>query len=93
MVTSILTSLDGVLCILVVLAALEFLRSVHLFEHPVLSVSFYMVAIGAFGLLVEIAQGRAPSPWAVLLHLGVVTCLWSHRREIFRRSWHWSGQP
>lgn len=93
MVTSILMGLDGVLCILVVLAALEFLRSVHLFEHPVLSVSFYLVAIGAFGLLVEIAQGCMPSPWSVLLHLGVVTCLWSHRREIFRRSWHWGEQP
>ncbi|HEJ5663496.1 TPA: hypothetical protein SL739_000106 [Pseudomonas aeruginosa] len=88
---SILMGLDALLCILVVLAALDFLRSVHLFEHPILSLSFYLVAIGAFGLLVELAKGYWVSPWAVVMHLGVVSYAWSRRRQIFQQDWRWDG--
>ncbi|MDN6874099.1 MULTISPECIES: hypothetical protein [Pseudomonas] len=91
MMTSILMGLDAVLCILVVLAALEFLRSVHLFEHPILSLSFYLVATGAFGLLLELAKGYWVSPWAVVLHLGVVVYAWCRRKHIFRDYWSWDG--
>lgn len=91
MMNSILMGLDAVLCILVVLAALEFLRAVHLFEHPILSLSFYLVAIGAFGLLVELAKGYWVSPWAVVMHLGVVIYAWSRRKQIFRADWSWDG--
>lgn len=91
MMNSIFMGLDAVLCILVVLAALEFLRAVHLFEHPILSLSFYLVAIGAFGLLVEVAKGYLISPWSVILHLGVVLYAWAHRREIFQSDWRWDG--
>ncbi|UCL84511.1 hypothetical protein [Pseudomonas sp. HS-18] len=91
MMNTILMGLDAVLCILVVLAALEFLRSVHLFEHPVLSLSFYLVAIGAFGLLTELAKGYWISPWAVVTHLGIVSYAWARRKQIFREDWSWDG--
>ena len=91
MMNTFLMGLDAVLCILVVLAALEFLRSVHLFEHPILSLSFYLVAIGAFGLLLELAKGYWVSPWAVVLHLGVVVYAWCRRKHIFRDDWSWDG--
>ncbi|TGC68900.1 hypothetical protein C9F00_16265 [Salmonella enterica subsp. enterica serovar Wilhelmsburg] len=91
MMNSILMGLDAVLCILVVLAALEFLRAVHLFEPPLLSLSGYLVAIGAFGLLVELAKGYWVSPWAVVMHLGIVSYAWSRRKQIFRADWSWDG--
>lgn len=91
MMNSILMGLDAVLCILVVLAALEFLRAVHLFEHPVLSLSFYLVAIGSFGILMELVRGVQPSSGSVLLHLGVVLYAWARRRHIFRDDWSWDG--
>lgn len=83
MMTSLLMALDAVLCILVVLAALEFLRTVHLFEHPILSLSFYLVAIGAFGILAELARGYFISPSSVLLHLGIVLYAWAKRGSLF----------
>lgn len=91
MMSSFLMALDAILCGLVILAALDLLRTVHVFEHPILSLSFYLVAIGAFGLLVEIARGSVVSPWSVLLHAGVVLYAWVHRHEIFQHDWHWNG--
>ncbi|ARN49409.1 hypothetical protein [Pseudomonas aeruginosa] len=86
-----LMGLDAVLCVLVVLAALDFLRTVHLFEHPILSLSFYLVAVGAFGLLNELAKGYWVSPWAVVMHIGVVGYAWSCRKQIFRQDRRWDG--
>ncbi|HGM8079316.1 TPA: hypothetical protein ACKQH0_001650 [Pseudomonas aeruginosa] len=86
-----LMGLDAVLCVLVVLTALDFLRTVHLFEHPILSLSFYLVALGAFGLLNELAKGYWVSPWAVVMHLGVVGYAWSRRKQIFQQDWRWDG--
>lgn len=91
MMTSILTGLDALLCILMIAAALEYLRVVHMLERPLLSLSFYCVAAGAFGGGIEIAMGSTPSIWAVLLHVGVVAYAWTHRREIFCRGWQWDG--
>ncbi|HHP5611902.1 hypothetical protein [Pseudomonas aeruginosa] len=91
MMNTILMGLDAMLCILVVLAALDFLRAVHLFEHPILSLSFYLVAIGAFGLLVEQAKGHWVSPWAVTMHLGIVGYAWARRRQIFQQDLQWNG--
>ncbi|HBO2944430.1 TPA: hypothetical protein L4R51_002902 [Pseudomonas aeruginosa] len=87
MMNSILMGLDSLLCILVVLAALDFLRSVHLFERPILSLSFYLVALGAFGLLAELAKGYWVSPWAVVMHLGIVGYAWTRRKQIFHQDW------
>ncbi|MGG2698651.1 hypothetical protein [Pseudomonas aeruginosa] len=86
-----LMGLDAMLCVLVVLAALDFLRTVHLFEHPILSLSFYLVAVGAFGLLNELAKGYWVSPWAVVMHLGIVSYAWSRRSQIFQQDWRWDG--
>lgn len=86
-----LMGLDAMLCVLVMLAALDFLRTVHLFEHPILSLSFYLVAVGAFGLLNELAKGYWVSPWAVVMHLGVVGYAWSRRKQIFQQDWQWHG--
>ncbi|HBO5502827.1 hypothetical protein ACEOPL_26315 [Pseudomonas aeruginosa] len=86
-----LMGLDAVLCVLVVLAALDFLRTVHLFEHPILSLSFYLVAVGAFGLLNELAKGYWVSPWAVVMHLGVVGYAWTRRKQIFHQDWRRDG--
>lgn len=82
MMNSILMGLDAVLCILVVLAALEFLRSVHLFEHPILSLSFYLVAIGAFGSFVTSMQGLWVNPMGVMLHAGMVAYAWARRGHV-----------
>ena len=82
---------DAVLCGLVILAALEFLRVVHAFEHPVLCVAFNLVALGAFGILFEIARGVQPTSGSVLLHLGVVLYAWARRKHIFQHDWHWDG--
>ena len=91
MMNSILMGLDSLLCILVVLAALDFLRSVHLFERPILSLSFYLVALGAFGLLVELAKGYWVSPWAVVMHFGIVGYAWTRRKQIFHHDWRRDG--
>lgn len=86
-------SLDAMLCILVVLAALDLLRAVHLFEHPILSLSFYLIAVGAFGICAQIVMtGYVPSPWSVVLHAGVVTYAAAKRRQIFVSDWQWNGQ-
>lgn len=82
---------DAVLCGLVILAALDLLRAVHVFEHPVLCVAFNLVALGAFGILFEIARGVQPTSGSVLLHLGVVLYAWARRRHIFRDDWSWDG--
>jgi hypothetical protein len=91
MMTLFLMALDAVLCILIVLAALEYMRSVSVFEQPVLSLAFYIVAIGAFGVFVDRTAGVPPSVWAVLLHLGIVSYAWTKRREIFHLDWRWDG--
>lgn len=91
MMSSFLMALDAILCGLVILAALDLLRTVHFFEHPVLSLAFNLIALGAFGILFELARGVHPSSGAVLLHLGVVLYAVAHRREIFQSDWHWNG--
>ncbi|ORL58100.1 hypothetical protein B7H17_26245 [Pseudomonas putida] len=83
MMSTLLVGLDAVLCILVVLAALEFLRSIQFTEQPLLSISFYLVAIGAFGTLTNLAGGWVPVWPAVAMHLGVVLYAWARRRDIF----------
>lgn len=87
----ILTGIDAVLCILVVLAALEYLRAVDTLDHPVLAAAFYLVAIGSFGLLVEMIRGGGASLFSVTLHLGVVVYAWARRQYIFTQDANWTG--
>jgi hypothetical protein len=89
--SSFLMMIDALLCILVVLAAVDLLRAVHVFEHPILCVAFNLVALGAFGILFELARGAAPSAASVLLHFGVVLYAWARRKYIFRNDWSWDG--
>lgn len=89
---AVLTGLDAVLCILVVLSALEYLRAVDMRQHPILAIAFYMVAIGAFGLLADLMTGGSASPFAVVLHLGVVTYAWARRQYIFTQDAAWHGR-
>lgn len=87
----ILTGMDAVLCVFVVLAALEYLRAVDLLKHPVLAIAFYLVAIGAFGLLGEMIRGASASLFTVTLHSGVVLYAWARRQYIFTQDWSWGG--
>jgi hypothetical protein len=89
--STILTTIDALLCVLVVLAALEYLRAVDTLKHPVLAAAFYLVAIGAFGLLVEMLRGGGASLFSVTLHAGVVPYAWARRQYIFTQDFEWSG--
>lgn len=91
MISYLFAILDAVICVLVVLAALEFLRAIDAMHSPMLALSFYCVALGAFGLLIELMETHRSSPASVVLHLGVVLYAWAHRREIFVTDWHWNG--
>ena len=75
----ILNTADAFLCVLVVVAAAEYLRRVRPIEQPLLSISFYLVAIAGFGGFVTALQGSVISPFTVLLHLGVVVYAWAWR--------------
>ncbi|WP_110947435.1 hypothetical protein [Pseudomonas bohemica] len=80
---TILSTVDAVLCALVVLAALEYLRRISPFEQPLLAVSFYLVTVSAFGLLGILLKGGVPSLFEVTLHAGVVLYAWARRHHIF----------
>ncbi|MEN1775755.1 hypothetical protein, partial [Pseudomonas aeruginosa] len=90
MIMSILAALDALLCVLVVVAALEFLRTVQLSGQPLLGISFYLVAGGAFGILYGIMKGAPVNPFSVILHAGLVLYAWSRRRQIFGSDWSWN---
>lgn len=79
---TILQVADAFLCVLVVIAAAEFLRRVRPMDEPVLSASFYLVAIGAFGAFVMAIQGHWVNPFGVMLHAGVVVYAWAKRGQV-----------
>lgn len=89
---TILIGLDAILCFVIVLAAVDYLRAASFMDQPLLCVAFYMVAIGAFGVMVQVGTGVAPTIWSVMLHLGVTVYAAAHYPDIFQRNWHWSGQ-
>ncbi|MEG0636467.1 MAG: hypothetical protein RR517_28510 [Pseudomonas sp.] len=80
---SALTALDVFLCVLVVVAACEYLRKVRPADQPVLSIAFYLVAIGGFGTFVTALQGHWVNPFGVMLHAGVVAYAWARRGHVF----------
>lgn len=88
---NILIAVDAVLCVLILLAAVDYLRAGYFMDRPVVCLAFYMVAIGAFGLLTWLYAGNVPSPWSVLLHFGIALYAASHYRDIFERDWCWDG--
>lgn len=90
--SSILTVADLFLCLVIVLASLDYLRAVYFLDQPVVSAAFYMVAIGAFGYGLSMLAGHQPSPWTVLTHLGIVTYASVHYSSIFGQHWRWDGK-
>jgi len=90
--SSVLAGMDAALCALILLAAMDYLRATYILRHPVACIAVYMVAIGAFGILLGLVDGRVPSPWAVLLHLGIVVHAATHYQDMIERDWQWSGR-
>jgi len=80
---SAMTALDVFLCVMVVLAACDYLRKVRPVDQPLLSIAFYLVAIGGFGASVTALQGHWVNPFGVVLHAGVVTYAWARRGHVF----------
>lgn len=83
--------MDAALCGLILLAAMDYLRATYFMSHPAACIGVYMVAIGAFGMLLGALDGRSPSPWSLLLHLGIVLYASTRYREMVERDWHWDG--
>lgn len=81
--TSVLTAMDIFLCVLVVIAACDYLRRVRPVDQPLLCTAFYLVAIGAFGAFVTAIQGHWVNPFGVMLHAGVVVYAWARRGHVF----------
>ncbi|WP_448647098.1 hypothetical protein [Pseudomonas mohnii] len=69
---TILQVLDAFLCVLVVIAAAEYLRRVRPMDEPLLSISFYLVAIAAFGSFIMNIKGHPVSPFAMTMHAAVI---------------------
>ena len=82
--TSSLTAMDIFLCVLVVIAACDYLRRVRPVDQPLLCTAFYLVAIGAFGAFVTAIQGHWVNPFGVMLHAGVVLYAWARRGHLFQ---------
>ena len=82
--TSVLTAMDIFLCVLVVIAACDYLRRVRPVDQPLLCTAFYLVAIGAFGAFVTAIQGHWVNPFGVMLHAGVVLYAWARRGHVFQ---------
>lgn len=89
---TILISIDALLCALILLAALDYLRAVFFMDQPLVCVAFYLVVIGAFGMLVSLYAGKQPSLWEVLMHLGVGLYALAHYPQIFLNEWRWDGK-
>lgn len=82
--TSALTVMDIFLCVLVVIAACDYLRRIRPVDQPLLCAAFYLVAIGAFGAFVTSIQGHWVNPFGVILHTGVVLYAWARRGHVFQ---------
>lgn len=82
--TSALTAMDIFLCVLVVIAACDYLRRVRPVDQPLLCTAFYLAAIGAFGAFVTAIQGHWVNPFGVMLHAGVVLYAWARRGHVFQ---------
>lgn len=70
---------DAALCLVVALAACDYLRRLRPIDQPLLSAAFYLVAIGAFGSFVTSMQGHWVNPMSAMLHAGMVAYAWARR--------------
>ena len=79
---SALTALDVFMCVLVVVAACEYLRKVRPVDQPLLSIAFYMAAIGGFGAFITALQGHWVNPWSGAPCWGGCLCLGPSRSRL-----------
>jgi hypothetical protein len=82
----VLGGIDAFLCVLVVVAVVDYLRRVRPIEQPLLSISFYLVGIGTFGDFAAAILGQFVSPYTVMIHAGIVVYAWARRVHIFEAS-------
>lgn len=87
-----LTGFDALLFVVILLAALDYLRAVFFMDQPLVCSAFYLVVIGSFGHLVTLYAGRSPTLWEVMLHLGVTLYALAHYPQIFLDAWRWDGK-
>lgn len=80
---SAMSATEAFLCVLVVIATGDYLRRVRPIDQPLLSISFYLVAIGAFGAFVTALQGHWVNPFGVMIHAGIVVYAWARRGHLF----------
>lgn len=73
MMISAISTLDVLVCVLVLLASLEYLRCSSITDSPLICSAFYFVSIGAFGHLIELFNGSQATPWITMINLGVAT--------------------
>lgn len=69
---TILQVVDAFLCVMVVIAAAEYLRRVRPMDEPLLSVVLYTVAIAAFGSFILNIKGYAANPFTMAMHAAIV---------------------
>ncbi|PVZ56550.1 hypothetical protein C9422_18680 [Pseudomonas sp. B1(2018)] len=79
---TILQAADAFLCVLVVIAAAEYLRRVRPIDEPLLSISFYLVAIAAFGSFIFNIKGHPVSPFTMTMHAAVILYAIARRGHI-----------
>ncbi|MDR6579989.1 hypothetical protein [Pseudomonas extremaustralis] len=79
---TILQVVDAFLCVLVVIAAAEYLRRVRPMDEPALSASFYLVAIAAFGSFIFNIKGHPVNPFMMTMHVAVVLYAIARRGHI-----------
>ncbi len=80
---SMLIGANAFLSVMVVIAACDYLRRIRPADQPMLSIAFYLVAIGGFGAFVTALQGHWVNPFGVMLHAGVVAYAWARRGHVF----------
>ena len=83
-IVSALGVLDALLCVLVALAACDYLRRIRPMDSPLLAVAFYLAAIGAFGSFVLAMSGHVPTLYGVILKLGIVLYAVARRGHVFQ---------
>lgn len=81
---SLLIGANAFLSVMVVIAACDYLRRIRPIDEPMLSVAFYLIAIGAFGSFVLAMSGHVPTLYGVVMKLGIVLYAVARRGHVFQ---------
>ncbi len=73
---------DAFLCVLVVIAAAEYLRRIRPMDEPIVAIVLYVVAISAFGSFLFNIKGHMANPFAMAMHAAIVLYAISKRERI-----------